>query len=363
MTDGVYNFSPGPAALPVEVVEQVRKDLPSWSGLGYSTMEVSHRQVDFVRLMDSLEEDLRFLMRIPDDYSVVLVQGGASLQFSMLPMNLLGDGTSADYLVTGTWSEKAYKEASLAAPNGIALAATGKDDNFLSIPDRESWRLNPQAKYLHYTHNETIAGLMFASPPKVKVPLVSDISSCILSLPLRVSDFGMLYACTQKNMGPAGIAVAIIAPEMLRQCRQDLPSMLSYPSYVQSRSLQNTPPTFTCYVLALCLQWVRVRGGVSAMEEINRDKAQRLYEMIDASDFYANPIPKPSRSICNVAFTLANPALDDKFLAEAGEQGLANLRGHRTVGGMRASIYNAMPLEGVLKLLQFMEGFERRWRQ
>lgn len=363
MTDTVYNFSPGPAAIPAAVVEQVRKDLPSWSGLGYSTMEVSHRQADFVRLMETLEEDLRFLMRIPDDYSVILVQGGATLQFSMLPMNLLTNSASADYLVTGSWSEKAYKEASLAAPNRASLVATNKGTNFLCMPERDEWQLNPKAKYLHYTHNETISGLMFAEPPKVSVPLVSDISSCILAMPLKASDFGMMYACTQKNMGPAGIAVVIISPELLRQCRQDLPGMLSYPSYVQTRSLQNTPPTFTCYVLSLCLKWVRAQGGVAAMQEINCDKARRLYDMIDASDFYQNPIAKESRSICNVAFTLADASLDDTFLAEAREQGLANLRGHRTVGGMRASIYNAMPLEGVLKLLQFMESFEQRWQK
>ena len=358
----VYNFSPGPSMLPTEVVEQVREDLPTWGDRGYSAMEVSHRSPDFAALLESIETDLRELMQVPDDYSVLLIQGGATLQFSMLPMNVLHPGESADYLTTGSWSKKAFAEASLTG-TGVREAVNGKDSNYLAIPPESEWQLDADARYLHYVHNETITGLMFPEIPQVETPLVADLSSCILTANLDISRLSMAYAGVQKNMGPAGLAVVVISPELLESANRKLPEMLSYSAYARNHSLLNTPPTFTCYVLSLMLQWVKSRGGVSAVEAVNRDKAERLYRMIDQSQLYDNPVQRDARSLSNVAFTLADSSLDEQFLEEAERAGLASLRGHRSVGGMRASIYNGMPLEGVLALLDFMQDFEQRWQR
>lgn len=348
--------------LPAEVLEQVKKDLPVWNGLGYSAMEISHRSAEFSALLDQIESDLRSLMRIPDDYSVLLVQGGATLQFSLLPMNLLHGRETADYLTTGSWSSKAFKEARKANSN-VHEAATGAQHNFMSLPERDEWQLSPEAVFLHYVHNETIAGLMFPSIPDVDVPVISDLSSCILSLDMDVSRMGAFYAGVQKNMGPAGLAVLVMAPELLERCRDNLPDMLSYRAYARNRSILNTPPTFTCYVLGLVLRWVSERGGVKVMHRNTVAKSDLLYGLIDQSELYANPIQKSARSITNIAFTLADPALDEKFLQQAERRSLVSLKGHRSVGGMRASLYNGMPMEGVQALHDFMLEFERDWQK
>ena len=347
--------------LPAEVLEQVRRDLPVWNGLGFSAMEISHRSPEFSALLDRIDADLRELMRIPYDYSVLFIQGGATLQFSMIPMNLLHEGEKADYLTTGAWSQKAIGEAKRAS-KGVQEAASGAADNYLALPERKDWKLDPDAVYLHYVHNETISGLMFPDMPQCDVPLVADLSSCILSTDLDVSRFGLVYAGLQKNMGPPGLAMVAMSPELLERCHTDLPDMLSYSAYARNRSILNTPPTFTCYVLSLVLNWVREQGGVAAMQKRNTEKAQMLNEVIDQSALYSNPIRQGQRSMTNVAFTLADPELDEQFLAGAEERRLLNLRGHRSVGGMRASIYNGMPIEGVVALRDFMQDFEQSWQ-
>lgn len=348
--------------LPDAVLEQVRTDVPSWDGRGFTAMEISHRSADFTALLDRMECDLRELMRIPDDYSVLFIQGGATLQFSMIPMNLLHQGESADYLTTGAWSQKAIKEARKAS-RGINEACNGESSNYMSLPERDSWQLDEKASYVHYVHNETISGLCFPEIPQVQAPLVADLSSCILATELDAGRFGIIYAGVQKNIGPPGMAVVVMAPEFLERSDKNLPDMLAYRAYARNRSVMNTPPTFTCYVTSLVLAWVKMQGGVSVMEKQNRDKSGQLYDFIDNSELYANPLLHGQRSLCNVAFTLQDPALEESFLAEAEQRGLINLRGHRSVGGMRASIYNAMPLEGVHALMEFMQDFEQRWQK
>ncbi len=353
----VYNFSAGPAALPLEVLETIRNDLPDWLGSGMSVMEVSHRGKDFVALAERAETTLRELMNIPDDYSVLFPQGGATMQMAMAPLNLSGPGDTADYVVTGSWGKKAANEAQKFC--NVNVAADASDRKFTYIPDESSWQRSNGAAYLHYTPNETIAGVEFNFIPGGDVPLVADMSSNILSRPLDVSRFGVIYAGAQKNIGPAGITLVIVSNDLLERARADNAHLLTWKSYAESDSMTNTPPTFAWYVADLVFQWLKRQGGVEAIGEVNQRKAEKLYAAIDASDFYSNPVAIDCRSRMNVPFILADAALDGKFLEESAAAGLANLKGHRSVGGMRASIYNAVTEEAVDALIAFMADFEK----
>ena len=353
----VYNFSAGPAALPLEVLETIRNDLPDWLGSGMSVMEVSHRGKDFVELAARAEATLRELLQVPDDYSVLFPQGGATMQMAMAPLNLTAKGDTADYVVTGSWGKKAAGEASKFC--SMNLAADASDKKFTYIPDEASWRRSDNAAYLHYTPNETIAGVEFHFVPGGDVPLVADMSSNILSRPIDVSKFGVIYAGAQKNIGPAGITLVIVRNDLLERARPDNPHLMTWKSYADSDSMTNTPPTFAWYVADLVFQWLKGRGGVEAIAKANERKASKLYAAIDGSGFYSNPVALDCRSRMNVPFILADDGLDTKFLEESAAAGLANLKGHRSVGGMRASIYNAVSEEAVDALIAFMAEFEK----
>jgi phosphoserine aminotransferase len=352
-----FNFSAGPAVLPLQVLERIRTDIPDWQG-GMSVMEVSHRSKEFIAVAETAEQDLRDLLSISGEYAVLFVQGGATLQFAMVPLNLAGPGETADYLQTGAWSKKAIAEARRFCT--VNVAADSQDSNFSSIPGSRSWRLSDNAAYLHYTPNETIGGVEFHFVPECgSVPLVADMSSTILSRPIEVSRFGVIYAGAQKNIGPAGITVAIVRKDLLDRARENIPSLLRYGVYAESGSMINTPPTFAWYVAGLVFRDLKDQGGLAAMAERNERKSAKLYAAIDASEFYSNPVSIDCRSWMNVTFVLSDAALDGKFLQEADAAGLRNLKGHRSVGGMRASIYNAMPEEGVDRLIEFMHDFAR----
>lgn len=354
----VYNFCAGPAALPEPVLAKAQADLVDWQGKGLSVMEMSHRCDEFVGIAQHAEKTLRELMGISDDYAVLFMQGGASSQFAMIPLNLLGHHDSADYVNTGIWSKKAIAEAK--RYTRVNVAASTEADHFARCPDPSELQLNPDAGYLHYTPNETIGGLEWDYIPESgDVPLVADLSSTILSRPLDVSRFGLLYAGAQKNIGPAGLTLVLIRRELLGRTRPELPTMMNYGVADENDSMYNTPPTFAWYLSGLVFDWVRDQGGVAAMGERNHRKAQKLYGAIDKSEFYANPIEPRFRSWMNVPFTLADDRLNERFLAEAEERRLLSLKGHRSVGGMRASIYNAMPEEGVDALVEFMATFEK----
>jgi phosphoserine aminotransferase len=353
----VYNFSAGPAALPLEVLETIREDIPDWAGTGMSVMEVSHRGKDFVELAARAEANLRRLLDIPADYSVLFTQGGATLQMSMVPMNLAGTDASADYVITGSWGKKAATEARKFCKANVAADAS--DEKFTYIPDPADWSLSEDAAYLHITPNETIAGVEFHYVPDSEVPVVGDMSSTILSRPIDVSRYGVIYAGAQKNIGPAGITVVIVKNDLLERAPGNLPHLMTWKSYAESDSMTNTPPTFAWYVADLVFQQLIDRGGLEAMAAVNKRKADKLYAAIDTSGFYSNPVREDCRSWMNVPFILADDSLDQKFLAESAEAGLANLKGHRSVGGMRASIYNAVPEEAVDALIDFMAEFER----
>jgi phosphoserine aminotransferase len=354
----VFNFSAGPAMLPDEVLARIRDDIPDWHH-GMSVMEVSHRSKEFMAVAERAEQDLRDLLDVPADYAVLFVQGGATLQFAMAPLNLAAPDQVVDYVNTGSWSKKASGEAQRFAR--VNVAADGADSKYTDIPDPAGWRLSADAAYVHYTPNETIGGVEFHFVPDTGgVPLVADMSSTILSRPIDVRRFGVIYAGAQKNIGPAGITVVIVRRDLLEAHRDDVPTLLMYSTYAESGSMINTPPTFAWYVAGLVFEDLKRKGGVAAMAEVNERKARKLYAAIDASDFYSNPVAEHCRSWMNVPFVLADPALDAKFLAEAEDAGLTNLKGHRSVGGMRASIYNAMPEAGVDALIAFMREFERR---
>ncbi len=354
-----YNFSAGPAMLPAEVLEQAQQEMLDWQGSGMSVMEMSHRGKEFMSIAQQAETDLRDLLSIPDDYRVLFMQGGASTQFAMLPLNLTrARGEAVDYLNTGSWSKKAIAEARRYAE--VSVVASSEDSNFSTIPAFDSWELNLQARYFHYTPNETIGGVEFDWVPDTgEVPLVADMSSTILSRPLEVSRYGVIYAGAQKNIGPAGLTLVIIRDDLITDPVEGTPAMLAYQTHAGNDSMYNTPPTYAWYLAGLVFQWIKRKGGLEAMAEINQRKAQKLYELIDASDFYHSPVDVPCRSRMNVPFTLSNPELDADFLARAAEQGLLTLKGHRSVGGMRASIYNAMPEAGVDALVAFMQAFEK----
>ena len=356
----VYNFSAGPAALPEAVLQRIRDDIPDWAGTGMSVMEVSHRGRAFVDLAESAAQDLRELLAIPGDYSVLFLQGGATMQFSMVPLNLSAEGQTADYVQTGSWSKKAIAEARKYCR--VNVVADSADRNFTYVPEQATWQRSADAAYLHYCANETIAGVEFPFIPDAgDTPLVADMSSTILSRPLNVSRFGVIYAGAQKNIGPAGITLVIVRKDLLGRAREMTPSLMNYEVYDQSGSMTNTPPVFAWYVAALVFRHLLDLGGLDAAAERNRAKAGKLYDAIDASDFYSNPVEPAFRSWMNVPFVLADPDLDGKFLDESGKAGLANLEGHRSVGGMRASIYNAMPESGIDALIEFMREFERKY--
>jgi phosphoserine aminotransferase len=353
-----HNFCAGPAALPESVLEIARNDMLEWHGKGLSLMEMSHRSPEVVGVVNHAEQTLRSLLGISDDYAVLFLQGGASTQFGSVPLNLLGDKLSADYVNTGQWSKKAIEEGRRYCE--VNVVASSQDTNFSTIPPQAQWQLGNDAAYLHYTPNETIGGVEYFWTPQVEVPLVADMSSTILSRPTRVEDFGVIYAGAQKNIGPSGLTLVIVRRDLLGKANAMCPAMLNWQLAADNESMYNTPPTFALYLAALVFDWLVEQGGLSGIETINRRKAQKLYAAIDNSDFYANPVELPSRSLMNVTFTLADAGLDKKFLTESESAGLLNLKGHRSVGGMRASLYNAVSETAVDALIAFMLDFEQR---
>jgi len=353
----VYNFSAGPAALPLEVLDIIREDIPDWQGTGMSVMEISHRSKEFINVAARSEANLRELLSVPDNYSVLWIQGGATLQMAMSPLNLAGRHDTVDYVVTGSWGKKAAAEASKQCH--VNLAANSADKNFTYIPDEAGWRRSDDAAYLHITSNETISGVEFHFVPGGDVPIVADMSSTILSRPIDVSDYGVIYAGAQKNIAPAGITLVIVRNDLLEPARENLPHLMMWKSYAESDSMTNTPPTFAWYVADLVFRHLLHEGGLGAMAEVNQRKAEKLYAAIDAADFYSNPVQPDCRSWMNIPFVLADASLDARFLEESHAAGLTNLKGHRSVGGMRASIYNAVPEKAVDALIGFMAEFER----
>jgi phosphoserine aminotransferase len=353
-----YNFCAGPAALPEPVLEIARDEMLDWHGKGLSLMEMSHRSTEVVGVAEAAEQTLRELLGVSDDYAVLFLQGGASTQFSAVPLNLLGGKTCADYVNTGQWSKKAIAEGRRYCE--VNVAASSEDTNFSTIPPQDVWQLGDDAAYLHYTPNETIGGVEFFWTPEVDVPLVVDMSSTILSRPVDVSRYGVIYAGAQKNIGPAGLTLVIVRRDLLGRADDKCPAMLNWQVAADNDSMYNTPPTFALYLAGLVFDWLKQRGGLEAMERVNRHKAEKLYAAIDGSDFYANPVELSSRSLMNVPFTLADDSLDKQFLQESEAAGLLNLKGHRSVGGMRASIYNAVGEDAVDALIAFMQDFEQR---
>ncbi|MBL4796457.1 MAG: 3-phosphoserine/phosphohydroxythreonine transaminase [Oleispira sp.] len=354
----LYNFCAGPAALPTDVLTQAQAELLNWQGKGLSVMEMSHRSAEFVGIAKKAEQDLRDLMVIPDNYKVLFMQGGASSQFAMIPMNLLRGKKSADYINTGQWSKKAIAEAKRFCD--VNVAATTAGNKFTSAPSQEELQLNPDAAYVHYTPNETIGGVQFDYIPETNgVPLVADYSSAILSEEIDVSKFAMIYAGAQKNIGPAGLCIVIIRDDLLDDALEGTPTMFTYKVMADTDSMYNTPPSYAWYLAGLVFAWLKEQGGVKAMAEINQRKAKKLYEFIDTNAFYANPVAINNRSLMNVPFTLIDENLDKAFLVASEKAGLLSLAGHRSVGGMRASIYNAVEEKAVDALIAFMANFAK----
>ena len=358
MTRGL-NFSAGPAALPEAVLRQTQAELLEWGGARASVMEISHRGKEFMALAEESERDLRDLLAIPAHYRVLFLQGGATQHFAQIPMNFARRDAVADYVVTGAWGEKAVREGSPYVR--VRLAASSIDSHYTSIPPRAQWDLDPSAAYVHYTPNETIHGVEFQEIPDVgEVPLFADMSSDILSRPLDVSRFGLIYAGAQKNIGASGLVIMIVRDDLLDRCPSDIAKIFNYAEHAANGSLLNTPNTFGWYLAGLVFKWLKAEGGLAAIGARNRAKADLLYAAIDESDFYANAVERSARSLMNVPFTLPRPELDALFLAESREAGLLALKGHKAVGGMRASIYNAVSLEAVQQLVDFMRDFARR---
>lgn len=353
-----WNFCAGPAALPQQVLEQAQAEMLDWHGKGLSVMEMSHRGADFMSIAAEAEQDLRDLLAVPANYKVLFLQGGAHAQFAMVPMNLLRGGKKADYLNTGMWSSRAIQEAKKYC--AVNVVATTEKLNFTTVPDVGSWTLSPDAAYLHITPNETIHGVEFEFVPDVGMPVVADLSSTILSRPIDVSKYGLIYAGAQKNIGPAGLAVVIVREDLVGQVLPGTPTMLDYKVHADNGSMYNTPPTYAWYLAGLVFKWLKKQGGLAAMAEVNRRKASHLYHYIDGSGFYANPVDPKFRSWMNVPFTVENVSLEKPFLKEAEAAGLLNLSGHRSVGGMRASLYNAVPEAAVDALIAFMKDFANR---
>lgn len=352
-----FNFSSGPAALPEPVLLQAQQEMLEWGAARASVMEISHRGKEFMALAEESERDLRELMGIPSNYKVLFLQGGATAHFALLPMNF-ARGASADYVLTGSWGQKAAKEAKPSTQ--VRIAASSEADGFFSIPDRATWTLDPNAAYVHVTPNETIGGVEFHDVPDVgPVPLVADMSSNILSRPIDVSRYGVIYAGAQKNIGASGLVVLIVREDLLERCPADLPNIFNYAAHAKDGSLLNTPNTWGWYIASLVFKWLKREGGVEAIGRVNAEKAKKLYDYIDESGYYSNPIAKNARSRMNVPFRLADESRDEAFLKGASAAGLLALKGHRSVGGMRASIYNAMPMAGIDALLSYMREFAR----
>ncbi len=353
-----YNFSSGPAALPEPVLQRAKDEMLDWGSARASVMEVSHRGKEFIALAEQAEQDLREILAIPSGYKVLFLQGGATQHFAQIPMNL-AQGRASDYLVTGHWGEKAVKEA--APYTQVQIVANSAEHKFMQLPPRAQWKLDSDAAYFHYTPNETIAGVEIHQIPDVgAVPLVADMSSTLLSRPIDVSRFGLIYAGAQKNIGPSGVVVLIIRDDLLERCPKSIPNIFNYAAHAKEGSMLNTPPTFAWYLAGLNFQWIKSEGGLAAIGERNRIKAERLYSYIDGSGFYSNPVEVAARSWMNVPFRLPDESLDAEFLKGSEAAGLLALKGHRSVGGMRASIYNAMPLAGVEALIDFMKDFAAR---
>ena len=352
----IYNFSAGPAVLPEPVLKQAADEMLDWHGSGMSVMEMSHRGKEYGEIITQAETDLRDLLAVPANYKVLFLHGGATLQFAAIPMNLLRGKTSADYVNTGEWSQKAIKEAKKYC--AVNIAASSEDKNYSYAPPQSAWKLDPNAAYVHYTSNETIGGVEFHWVPDTGgVPLVADMSSHILSRPVEVAKYGLIYAGAQKNIGPAGLAIMIVRDDLLGNALPATPSILDYKTQADNGSMLNTPPTYAIYIAGLVFQWLKKLGGLKKMEELNRAKAGVLYDFIEDSGFYRSPVAAADRSLMNVPFRLKDEALDEEFLKQAKQRGLVQLKGHRLVGGMRASIYNAMPLAGVQALVGFMREF------
>ncbi len=356
----VFNFAAGPATLPLEVLEQARDEMTDWQGSGMSVMEVSHRSKAFVAVAEQAEADLRELLGIPADYKVLFLQGGATGQFAAIPLNLTTPDSVVSFINTGAWSKKAIAEARKYCRTQVI--ADEAASNYSTVPASSTLQIDPQSAYLHYTPNETIGGVEFPYVPDAgSVPLVADMSSTILSRPIDVSKFGLIYAGAQKNIGPSGICLVIVRENLVGRARRGTPSIWDYEAMAKEGSMLNTPPTFGIYVAGLVFKWLKKAGGLAAVGERNRQKAEKLYAAIDGSGYYRNPVARHCRSWMNVPFTIPNPELEKTFCAEAARAGLRNLEGHRSVGGMRASLYNAMSLEGVEALIGFMRDFQRRY--
>jgi phosphoserine aminotransferase len=355
----VFNFSAGPAALPEAVLERARAEWMDFRGSGMSVMEMSHREKLFIGVAEKAEADLRRLLRVPDDYAVLFLQGGATGQFAAVPMNLQPGGLPMDYLDTGAWSVKAIEEAGKYGP--VNVVASAKETRYSTIPDPAQWRTNPQAAFFHYTPNETIGGVEFHFVPETGgVPLVADMSSTILSRPIDVARFGVIYAGAQKNIGPAGLTLVVVRRDLLGRKAAQLPAVFDYALQAKNDSMYNTPPTLAWYLSGLVFEWLLEQGGLEGIAVVNERKARKLYHFIDNSEFFRNPVERSARSWMNVPFILADDALDGSFLKHAEEAGLTNLKGHRSVGGMRASLYNAVPEAAVDALVEFMADFEQR---
>jgi len=352
----IVNFSAGPAMLPAEVLARAGDEITDWHGTGMSVMEMSHRGKEFISIAEDAEADLRALLAIPANYKVLFLQGGATLQFAQVPMNLLHGKGKADYVVTGEWSKKALKEAKKYCD--AAVAASSEDRNFTYAP--KQWKVRADAAYVHYCSNETIGGVEYHATPKANVPLVADASSHFLSRPMDVAAHGLIYAGAQKNAGPAGLTFVIVREDLIGKAAKDTPTVMDYKLQADADSMLNTPATYAIYVAGLVFKWLKQLGGLRAIEKINIEKAKLLYDFLDGSQFFTNPVAKEDRSRMNVPFTLKDASLDAAFLKGAEERGMVQLKGHRSVGGMRASIYNAMPLEGVQRLVQYMKEFEQK---
>jgi len=352
----IFNFSAGPAMLPAEVLARAGDEMLDWRGSGMGVMEMSHRGKEFIGIHAEAEKDLRELLSVPSNYKVLFLQGGATLQFAQVPMNLLRGRGKADYIATGEWSKKAIKEAR--AFCDVHVAASSEDKNFTYAPKK--WNVRNDAAYVHFCSNETIGGVEYFDVPKADVPLVADASSHFLSRPIDVSKFGLIYAGAQKNVGPAGITIVIVRDDLIGQPAKGTPSVMDYKAQADADSMLNTPPSYSIYIAGLVFKWLKHQGGLVSIEQKNAQKARLLYDLLDSSAFFHNPVAKEDRSRMNVPFTLKDAKLDDEFLKGAVKQGMVQLKGHRSVGGMRASIYNAMPIEGVQRLVAYMRDFEKK---
>jgi phosphoserine aminotransferase len=355
----VFNFSAGPAVMPVEVLQQAKEELLDWHGSGMSVMEMSHRGKEFISIHAQAEKDVRELMGIPANYKVLFMQGGAIGENAIVPMNLLRGHAGIDFVNTGEWSKKSIKEAKKYA--AVNVAASGEATNFTGIPERGTWKLDSKAAYVHICSNETIGGVQYHFTPDTgNVPLVADMSSDILSRPVDVTKYGLIYGGAQKNMGPAGVTLVVVRDDLIGQALPATPSAFDYKQQAENDSMYNTPPTYAIYIAGLVFQWIKKQGGLSAMDTHNRKKAAILYDYLDITKFYSNPVARQDRSLMNIPFKLPNEALDEPFLKGAQALGMLQLKGHRSVGGMRASIYNAMPIAGVEALVTYMKEFEKK---